>query len=111
MRIHQITSNDEGETNPKRSTLGCTLAIRWGDVCHPLGTGDWFNPPYFSRVLRFYSHFPLPWVTWNLWGWRGYCGAKIYGADNEAYKQWMKPEDVYDGSLALHFSIRLTIKD
>ncbi len=111
MRVHQVTTCDEGITNPKRSTFGVTLALRWGDVCHPLGQGDWFNPPYFSKVLRFYSYIPLPWISWNLFGWRGYAGAKIYGADSGAYKNWMRPEDVYPGSLALHFSARLFIRD
>jgi len=99
-------------TAPKRSTFGVTLALRWGDVCHPLGTGDWFKPPYFTRILRFWCPFPiLPWISWNLWGWCGYLGAKIYGADSEAYKNWMPAEDVYEGSQAIQFSGRLRITD
>lgn len=101
----------EVTTNPKRDSFGISLLLRWGDVCHPLGQGDWFNPPYFSRVLRFYSYLPLPFIAWNLCGWRGYLGAKVYGADSPAYKNWMNPEDVYDGSLAIQFSARLKISD
>ena len=111
MRVQQITTCDEGITNPKRSSFGITLAFRWGDVCHPLGQGNWFEPPYFTRVLRFWSYFPLPFISWNLWGWRGYCFAKVYGADSEAYMNWMRPEDVYSGSQAIHFSARLSIND
>lgn len=111
MKVHQITTCDEGITNPKRSTFGITFAFRWGDVCHPLGTGEWFKPPYFSRVLRFYSYIPLLFVAWNLWGWRGYIGAKAYGADREPYLNWMRAEDVYEGSQAIQFSGRLMIKD
>jgi hypothetical protein len=111
MKVRQIITRDEGITNPKRSVWGITFALRWGDVCHPLGQGDWFKPPYFSRVLRFWSYFPLPFVAWNLWGWRGYLGAKVYGVDSPAYKNWIAPDEVYDGSLAIQFSGRLMIND
>lgn len=118
MIVHQATTCDEGITNPKRSTFGITFALRWGDVCHPLGKGTndagqslWFHPPYFKRVWRFYSYLPLPWITWNLWGWRGYLGAKVYGADSPEYLNWMPAEDVYEGSQAIQFSGRLSIKD
>ena len=111
MKVRQFISKDEGITNPKRSTFGITLALRWGDVCHPLGTGDWFKPPYFDRVLRFYSYLPLPFIAWNLFGWRGYLGAKVWGCDSPAYANWMNPEDVYDGSQAIQFSVRFSIKD
>ncbi len=113
MRVFQLTTSDEPLTSPKRERFGITFALRGGDVCHPLGTnGNWFTPPYFSDTLRFCACIPiLPWISWNLFGWRGYAGAKIYGADSPAYKNWMNPDDVYDGSLAIHFSIRLAIKD
>ena len=112
MKVFQIITRDEGLTNPKRSVWGVTLALRGGDVLHPLGTGDWFKPPYFSRVLRFFCPFTiLPFIAWNLWGWRGYIGAKVYGADSEAYKNWMPVWDVFPGSLAIQFSIRFAIKD
>lgn len=111
MIVHQITTCDEGITNPKRSSFGVTLALRWGDVCHPLGQGDWFNPPYFAKVLRFFSYVPLPFLSWNLWGWRGYIGAKVYGADSPTYTNWMPAVDVYRGSQAIHFSARLSIRD
>ena len=146
MRTHQLTTNDEGITNPKRSTFGITFALRWGDVCHPLGSGDWFKPPYFDRVLRFYLPMAVPvllcvawlfglvllavnvqwwtllalpvyllipgaFVSWNLFGWRAYLGAKCFGADAPEYKNWMNPADVYDGSQAIQFSGRFLIND
>jgi hypothetical protein len=111
LKVHQLITRDDGLTNPKRSVWGVTFALRWGDVCHPLGQGDWFKPPYFSRVLRFWSYFPLPFVAWNLWGWRGYLGAKVYGVDSPAYKNWIAPDEVYEGSQAIQFSGRLKISD
>lgn len=112
MKVHQLTTCDEGITNPKRSTFGITFALRWGDVCHPLGSeGNWFHPPYFTEVLRFYSYIPLPFISWNLFGWRGYLGAKVYGADAPEYRNWMNPFDVYVGSQAIQFSGRLSIND
>jgi hypothetical protein len=62
-------------------------------------------------VLRFYSYLPLPFVAWNLWDWRGYLGAKVYGVDSDAYKNWIDPNAVYDGSQAIQFSGRLMIND
>lgn len=111
MIVHQITTCDEGITNPKRSKFGVTLALRWGDVCHPVGSGNWFEPPYFTRILRFWSYLPLPFISWNLWGWRGYLGAKVYGADSYEYKKWMDFWDVYIGSQAIQFSARFLIRD
>lgn len=111
MKVYQFPGT--ATTAPKREAFGITLCVRWGDVCHPKGAGDWFNPPYFpGGVLRFFCWLPLlPWISWNLWGWKGYLGAKVYGADSPAYKNWMNPDDVYDGSQAIQFSGRLLIKD
>jgi hypothetical protein len=147
MKVHQITTCDEGITNPKRSTFGITFALRWGDVLHPLGSeGNWFKEPYFTKMLRFclpmaapvlcfvawlialvllavnvewwallalpaYLLIPGAFVSWNLFGWRGYLGAKFYGADAPEYKNWMAAEDVYEGSQAIQFSGRLKIGD
>lgn len=110
MKVHQLITCDEGITNPKRSSFGVTLALRWGDVAHPTGEGKWFERPYFTSVLRFWSWLPLPFITWNLFGWRGYLGAKVYGADSPTYT-WLKPDEVYDGSQAIHFSGRISIND
>ena len=117
MKVHQLTTCDEGITNPKRSTFGITFALRWGDVCHPLGSeGNWFKEPYFEKVLRFYSYFPLPFIAWNLWGWKGYAGlSKVYGVDSDAYKLWPamkgREHEIYPGSQAMMASVRLRISD
>lgn len=111
MRVFQLSTGDEPLTQPKRQAFGITFALRGGDVCHPLGQGDWFKPPYFSRVLRFWSYFPLPFITWNLCGWRGYAGMKCWGCDSEAYKNWLPAEIVYPGSIAMQLSLRLRITD
>jgi hypothetical protein len=114
VRVFQFTTHDQPLTDPKRSTFGITLALRGGDVCHPLGAeGKWFEPPYFDRFLRFWCPIPiLPYLAWNLFGWRGYFGAKIYGVDSPAYKNWPGlADEVYDGSQAIHFSGRLWISD
>lgn len=114
MRVFQFPG--QITTAPKRATFGITFALRGGDVLHPLGKGDWFKPPYFARVLRFWCPLPLlPWISWNLWGWRGYCGMKIFGVDSDAYKLWPAmselKHEVYPGSKALMASIRLSISD
>lgn len=109
MQVNQVFSTNPTQalTSPFRSTNGITLTFRTGDVCHPKGLGKWFEPPYFSEVLRFKTKIPLPFISYR-WGDKGgYIGAKVYGADSEAYKNWMKPEDVYEGSQAMHFSMRV----
>lgn len=73
--------------------------------------GGLLEAPYFSRVLRFWSYVLLPFSAWNLWGRRGYLGAKVYGVDSPAYVNWIDAHDVYDGSQAIQFSGRLNISD
>ncbi len=161
MHVRQITTGSESLTAPFRSTNGVTLALRWGDICHPLGKGSnadgsswWFSPPYFEHVIRTYvplilvlsalaawvlvsanllpwvaafipvlPEFVVPliglawtlislplvpgvWVSYRIGNKGGYYGWKIYGADSEAYKNWMHPFEVYDGSQAMMLSIR-----
>lgn len=112
MRVFQFSTGDELLTSPKRETFGITFALRGGDVCHPTGEGNWFKEPFFTSSLRFWCGFTLlPWISWNLWGWKGYLGAKFYGADSPTYSSWIKEEEIYPGSTAIHFSGRLKISD
>lgn len=112
MIVRQITTLDEGPTNPKRGRPGITLALRWGDVCDPyLDPDGWFGPEKPRFVLRFWSRIPLPWISWNLWGWRGYLGWKIYGVDSDAYRAWIAHGEIYQGSRALCLTARLRIRD
>lgn len=157
MEVHQITTHPAPLTSPKRDTFGVTLALRWGDVLHPLGPGLnadgqslWFHPPYFERALRLTLPMAVPvlaccvwmialtllavhfewlallalpsfllipgaWMSWNLWGWRGYAGWKVFGVDSDAYKLWPaladETHEVSPGSLAMQFSARFWISD
>lgn len=58
---------------------------------------------------------PGAFVTWNLFGLRGYTGWKVFGVDAPEYKLWpaMKgmEHEVYAGSQAIQFSARLRISD
>jgi hypothetical protein len=101
------TNSAHPSTDPFRKTNGIFLELRGGDVNHPLGDGNWFKPPYFGRVFKMFISLPLlPFLSWKFGTWGGYCGFKIYGVDSPAYKEWMNPDDVYDGSQALHLSVR-----
>lgn len=83
------------------------LEFRGGDILHPLGAGDWFRPPYFARVFRAFCAWRiLPFLSWRFGSVGGYIGAKVYGADSDAYCNWMNSSDVFPGSLALMFSVR-----
>ena len=98
---------DRPATDPLLEENGFWWELRAGDICHPRGEGDWFHPPYFDKVWRTFVSLPiLPFVSWKIGSKGGYAGFKIYGADAEAYKQWMNPDDVFEGSQAMHVSIR-----
>lgn len=105
---------DRPATDPLLEENGFWWELRSGDICHPIGEGKWFEPPYFASVWRAFCRLPiLPFFSWKLGTWGGYAGFKIYGADADAYKWWMPAGDVYPGSLAMHISIRpfATIND
>lgn len=101
------THGDQPATAPFLPSSGIFIELRGGDFCHPLGSGNWFAPPYFSRVLRFFLGVPLlPFISWRIGNVGGYIGAKCYGVDSPAYKNWLPAEDVFEGSQALMLSIR-----
>lgn len=85
---------------------------RGGDRIQPIGSGDWFHPPYFPQgVARDYIDTPRKlFVCWRFPAlhWAGYFGAKCFGVSEPAYKEWMcDPKEVYEGSYAIMmFSIR-----
>lgn len=58
---------------------------------------------------------PVPgrWLSWKIGRKGGYSGTKIYGVDDPNYAAWAGAENVYPGSLAMHFSVRpfATIKE
>lgn len=118
MKVHEFRlSGDEALTECKRPNFGISLSFRWGDWCHPLGSGNWFHEPYFTRIFRHYIWLPLPFICWNLWGWRGYVGCKVYGAEcpdrpeDPGMWHWIPAADVYPGSQAIQLSIRLKVSD
>lgn len=97
---------DRNYKDPLLEGNGLWIEFRGGDVCDPIG-GNWFTEPFPKTVIRFSTSLAwLPWISWKVGKKGGYIGFKAYGADSDAYKNWMKPEEVYDGSEALCFSIR-----
>jgi hypothetical protein len=79
---------------------------RGGDRIQPIGSGDWFNPPYFPKGFQ-RDYIDTPSKLFFCWrfpalNWAGYFGAKGFGVEDEAYKHWMcPPEEVYPGSQAI----------
>lgn len=105
------TRPDQPATSPFPLTNGVLFEMRGGDIAEPLALkANWFSPPYPERVFRYFLRWPLlPYVAvkWGRFGF--YAGAKIFGVDSDAYKEWLcPPEEVYDGSLALCFTIRFS---
>lgn len=110
MKIIRGWSN-KPERNPLDPTLeepGLWIEFRGGDICDPIGDPDgWFKPELPKRVLRAFVKWPiLPFIAWNCCGQKGYAGFKAYGCDRPDYVAWAGADNVYDGSLALHLSIR-----
>lgn len=112
MLVNRIfsTNPDQPSTSPFPVKNGILLELRTGDVCDPIGIGsNWFNPPFPKYVLRYFSRIPLPYIAARFGAIGFYAGWKIYGVDAPEYKQWLcKPEEVYDGSLAMCFTIRFS---
>ena len=110
MKVWEHTTYSQSLTDPSRNEWGITFALRGGDVCDPMN-GNWFREPWPTFVIRFFAHIAcLPWIAWNLWGWQGYIGFKCYGVDAPEYKNWIDANEVYDGSQAMCFSMRLRMR-
>lgn len=91
-------------TQPFPDKTGLHLSLRGGDVVYPRGPGNWFAAPYFdpAKVIHFFLRWPLiPFVSWRIGKRGGYIGAKGFGVDSDAYKNWLPPAEVYPGSQAV----------
>ena len=104
--------NERPLTDPLPEIGGRRFIFRLysGQINDPVQIGGkWFEPPYPTRVWKQYVSLPiLPFIAWR-WPFSkrgGYIGFKLYGVDSPAYKNWMNPEDVYDGSQAVCLSFR-----
>lgn len=87
------------------------IFFRGGDICHPYGKGNFFTAPFFLRrnVWRAYCKLAiLPFISLHIGRFGIYFGFKLYGVDREEYVNWLLRMDVYEGSMALHLSIRTT---
>jgi len=113
--IHYQTDPDRGITDPlPEKKWSFIFRIYSGDICSPVfGTffgENWFKPPFPKYVWRTFCKYPiLPFIAWRFKNKGGYIGFKCFGVDAPEYKNWttgIKPEDVYDGSLALCLTIR-----
>lgn len=105
------TNKDWPLVKPFLEKSGIFVEFRGGDFIFPKGKGEWFKPPYFPKgVFRSFLTWPwLPFITIRIGNWGMYFGAKAFGVDAPAYKEWMcDPAEVYDGSQAIMFSIRMS---
>ena len=65
--------------------------------------------PWWAWPLAFVLWLLTPgkFIAWRFNNRSGYAGSKVYGVDAPVYKTWLcKPEEVYDGSLAMCLTIR-----
>ena len=115
MKVDVIYRNDPERpiTDPVLEPGGRRLVLRVyrGDVCDPvLGTlfgYHWFEPPFPKYVVRKkVSARPFLIFKWPFLNRCCYMGWKAYGVDSEAYKNWIDPAEVYEGSQALCLTIR-----
>jgi len=109
VRVKVFYRNDPERplTDPLPEENGIVFRLVQGDVLDPFFDPDgWFKPKKPLWTMRFWSVLPLPFFAWHWGRWTGYIGFKVYGVDSEAYKSWLKPEEVYSGSQAMCFSVR-----
>jgi len=114
MKVLRGLSTDKSQplTSPFRDRNGIFIEFRGGDFCHPQFWRPWvneywFESPFFTKVTRFFLKWPIfPFISYRFGNRAGYFGAKAWGVDNEAYKNWLPLEDIYTGSEAIMFSIR-----
>lgn len=86
------------------------LRIYLGDYCDPFRDPDgWFGRALPVIIIRVnLPWLPLPFVAWK-WPFvnrAAYIGFKLYGVDSDRYKDWLPAHEVFDGSQAVHFSVR-----
>ena len=115
MKVFGWASNKQSWSKPfPAKSKGLYLSFRGGDVIRPYGSGNWFAEPFYRTYWRWHCKYAvLPFFSCR-WGRYGmYIGAKCFGVDHEAYKNWLPPEEVYDGSraLALSFRFSTTVQD
>lgn len=111
MRVFGLNLGGEPLTTPYPSKSGFIFRLLGGDVIYPLGNGDWFRPPYFDRVIRFFMPIPImPFLSIRLGRFGFYFGCKVFGVDSPAYANWMcDRSQVYPGSQSMMLiSIRFT---
>ncbi len=105
------TNADQPLTSPFRKKNGIFIELRGGDYYCPIGEGSWFSPPYFEKISRrYFKRAWLPFISIRIGSWGCYFGAKAYGVDSPAYKNYMDENEVYPGSVALMKSARMTTK-
>lgn len=111
MKVFGLNVGGEPLTKPYPSKTGVIVRVLGGNVVYPWGDGDWFAPPYFASVLKFFMPIPImPFFSVRIGRFGFYIGAKVFGVDSPAYGNWMcDPSDVYEGSMAMMLcSIRFT---
>ena len=94
-----------------RDKPGIDLVWRGGQVIQPFW-GNWFDPPFFKIVFKFYVPWRiLPFIRFRFGRTVGYLGFKAWGVDSEHYLNWLPAEHVMVGSVALVCSARLDADD
>ncbi len=114
MKVRALYRNDPERplTDPLPELGGRRFVFRiyLGDYCDPFCDPDgWFGPkvPRISVRVNL-PWLPLPFLAWR-WGNTGraaYIGFKLYGVDSDNYKGWLPASEVFEGSQAVHFSLR-----
>jgi hypothetical protein len=112
--MYKVLHNEQDPVQNRtfRPTAGIGLSWRGGDVVQPYGGGNWFDPPFFERVLHVFVPWRiLPFINWRIGTTVGYLGFKAWGVDSEHYLNWLPADRVKKGSVALVFSARFDAAD
>ena len=112
--MYRVLHNEQApvQNNTFRETPGIDICFRGGDIVQPWGGGNWFDAPFFKRVLHIYCPWRiLPFIRWRIGSVVGYLGFKAWGVDSEHYLNWLPAEHVKNGSVALVLSARFDADD
>lgn len=105
--ICHYKNDDQPLTSAYPAKNGVLVRFCSGNVLDPY-FGNWFKEPYFKVIIRYFTTWRLPYFSFRLGRFGGYVGFQCYGVDSPQYLNFLPAKDVYDGSLALSLTIRLT---
>ena len=105
----QLWWDGDSDLRGTKPGFGIILSIRIGKVMRPFSFGDgnpWSDPGKAKWVLRI-PIFIMPFLSVAIGQYGFYIGGKVYGVDQEHYKNWTLDSDVAPGNTAICPSVSI----